>query len=379
MKAYIYFVIVTSPLICVCRDEDKIAKACYWPNEIYEPCFGGCAEISCDNPRNHLRPCYPYCEPGCVCEEPYVRDDRTHQCVLPQDCSPTQMGIPVPSKRSGQLGNPAPKMVGRLPRSHIKRDNLQEISDVDASMSHVEDFRRAAEVSRMGNYFNIVIAPPPIKALQPRKTLQSDTQTNPGKNDICNANRLYDYDDPEGIKRHSFVDERRNWRKKALLKSYDDDHKEWDDRGYEHVAPKYLDEPDAKYFGGAERQDMDRSESLYRGQRRYDDTEKANLMHKIRSSEVGHQPAFTDKEADKKQAFTMTCERVHERYEPCFAGCAAVTCDNPRERLHPCYPFCEPGCICIQPYVRDDRTHKCVLPEECSKGLKGIPDLGDDT
>lgn len=62
--------------------------ACYWPNEIYEPCFGGCAEISCDNPRNHLRPCYPYCEPGCVCEEPYVRDDRTHQCVLPQDCSP---------------------------------------------------------------------------------------------------------------------------------------------------------------------------------------------------------------------------------------------------------------------------------------------------
>lgn len=64
-------------------------SACYWPNEMYEPCFGGCAEVSCDNPRNHLRPCYPYCEPGCVCEEPYVRDDRTHQCVLPQDCSPS--------------------------------------------------------------------------------------------------------------------------------------------------------------------------------------------------------------------------------------------------------------------------------------------------
>lgn len=62
--------------------------ACYWPNEIYEPCFSGCAEVTCDNPRNHLRPCYPYCEPGCICEEPYVRDDRTHQCVLPQDCSP---------------------------------------------------------------------------------------------------------------------------------------------------------------------------------------------------------------------------------------------------------------------------------------------------
>lgn len=55
------------------------------------------------------------------------------------------------------------------------------------------------------------------------------------------------------------------------------------------------------------------------------------------------------------------------RYEDCFAGCASVSCDNPRDRMQPCYPFCEAGCVCIQPYVRDDRTHKCVLPDECTK------------
>ncbi|CAK1587003.1 unnamed protein product [Parnassius mnemosyne] len=158
-----------------CRDEDKISKGCYWPNEVYEPCFGGCAEVSCDNPRNHLRPCYPYCEPGCVCAEPYVRDDRTHQCVLPQDCSPTQMGIPVPTKRIAKP--PAPKYVAaaKTPRTHGKRDEALDMEDSALPPNnHVEDFKRASEVSRMGNYFNIVIAPPPIKALQPRKLLHND-------------------------------------------------------------------------------------------------------------------------------------------------------------------------------------------------------------
>ncbi|CAH0725724.1 unnamed protein product, partial [Brenthis ino] len=150
----------------MCKDEDKISKACYWPNEIYEPCFGGCAEISCDNPRNHLRPCYPYCEPGCVCEEPYVRDDRTHQCVLPQDCSPTQMGIPVPNRRSGISKNVL-KSSNRH-RGHVKREEDIELNDNNAPY-HADEMQRE-EVSRMGNYFNIVIAPPPIKAIRPRKT-----------------------------------------------------------------------------------------------------------------------------------------------------------------------------------------------------------------
>uniref|UniRef100_A0A2H1WFG4 SFRICE_029350 n=1 Tax=Spodoptera frugiperda TaxID=7108 RepID=A0A2H1WFG4_SPOFR len=182
-----------------CRDEDKIMKACYWPNEAYEPCFGGCAEVSCDNPRNHLRPCYPYCEPGCVCEEPYVRDDRTHQCVLPQDCSPTQMGIPVPAKRTQEK----PKYQGRVVRAHSKRSDRTDTeamefvdNDVANTISNSAPIsvstnvnpkaddafkQRGNEVSRMGNYFNIVIAPPPIKALQPRKLLQNDAFRNGAK------------------------------------------------------------------------------------------------------------------------------------------------------------------------------------------------------
>ncbi|XP_072945222.1 uncharacterized protein [Epargyreus clarus] len=171
MEVYI-FVLAVCVFKIECRDEEKIMRACYWSNEAYDPCFGGCAEVSCDNPRNHLRPCYPYCEPGCVCEEPYVRDDRTHQCVLPQDCSPTQMGIPVPTKRAGKFN--APKYSNTISRGH-RHEDVPEFSENDVpAPSHVEDTKRDHGVSRMGNYFNIVIAPPPIKALQPRKLLQND-------------------------------------------------------------------------------------------------------------------------------------------------------------------------------------------------------------
>ncbi|KAJ8712354.1 hypothetical protein PYW07_005196 [Mythimna separata] len=200
MQKLVYFVSMAIWLQCgMCRDEDKIMKACYWPNEAYEPCFGGCAEVSCDNPRNHLRPCYPYCEPGCVCEEPYVRDDRTHQCVLPQDCSPTQMGIPVPTKRAQD--KPSPKFRS-MPRGYVKRAQADDSADnevpnaisnngpisnlgpmsmgpMSTSNNAKDDFKsRGGEVSRMGNYFNIVIAPPPIKALQPRKLLQNEGYRN---------------------------------------------------------------------------------------------------------------------------------------------------------------------------------------------------------
>ncbi|XP_026321484.1 uncharacterized protein LOC113231397 [Hyposmocoma kahamanoa] len=190
MKVYGWLFTFAYWLYCVdTRDEDKIMKACYWPNEMYEPCFGGCAEVSCDNPRNHLRPCYPYCEPGCVCEEPYVRDDRTHQCVLPQDCSPTQMGIPVPSKKKSKLPSPPPVMPpgSSLPYDsrmlHYKRSEGGEIMENELSLSpqHPEEqFKRGnSDMSRMGNYFNIVIAPPPIKTLQPRKMISNDYRVAP--------------------------------------------------------------------------------------------------------------------------------------------------------------------------------------------------------
>ncbi|XP_026726536.1 uncharacterized protein LOC113492977 isoform X1 [Trichoplusia ni] len=196
----------------------------------------------------------------------------------------------------------------------------------------------------------------------------------------------YDYDDIEGNKRHSLIDDRRNWRKKALLKPLDD-HKDWDRRRHDYDGPRYMDQdPDLKIFGGIDRQrDLDIS-APYRdrdrerqGPPRHYEDDKMNMQQGMKSAEMGHSSSYIDKDpTEKKMPLSMNCERPHERYEACFAGCASVTCDNPRDRLRPCYPFCEPGCICVHPYVRDDRTHKCVLPEECTKGLKGIPDLGDD-
>ncbi|XP_050682348.1 uncharacterized protein LOC126977533 [Leptidea sinapis] len=176
MRTYVNIILTCLWFLCAnSRDEEKIAKACYWSNEIYEPCFGGCAEVSCDNPRNHLRPCYPYCEPGCVCEDPYVRDDRTHQCVLPQECSPTQMGIPVPTKRSSKPSGPKNNL--KTQRRHTRPDEAQDANENERiPFNRVNEVKpgKATEVSRMGNYFNIVIAPPPIRSLQPRKVLQSD-------------------------------------------------------------------------------------------------------------------------------------------------------------------------------------------------------------
>lgn len=85
----------------------------------------------------------------------------------------TQMGIPVPSRR--RSGKPAviPKSA-RIPKVHGKQEDVHELND--APYHQVEAYKRADEVSRMGNYFNIVIAPPPIKALQPRKMLHSENQ-----------------------------------------------------------------------------------------------------------------------------------------------------------------------------------------------------------
>ncbi|CAK1555631.1 unnamed protein product [Leptosia nina] len=171
--------------------------------------------------------------------------------------------------------------------------------------------------------------------------------------DVTDANRNYDYDDIDSLKRHSFIDDRRNWRKKALLK-FDQDHNWEERRRYEDT--RYLDDIENK--PGQRKSDYDSSGTGY-GSQKHDD-EKT----RYRSTEISH--SATDKETDRKVPFSMNCERPHERYEPCFSGCAAISCDNPRERLRPCYPFCEPGCICTQPYVRDDRTHKCVLPDDCT-------------
>lgn len=87
------------------------------------------------------------------------------------------MGIPVPSRRAAKPPAP-PKPPERTQRGHAKKEDNFELSDTEALSNHVgvDEFKRAAELSRMGNYFNIVIAPPPIKALQPRKMIQNDAQ-----------------------------------------------------------------------------------------------------------------------------------------------------------------------------------------------------------
>lgn len=100
------------------------------------------------------------------------------------------MGIPVATKRSrSQEEKPVPNgpfqkyNSGRTPRPHredVPPEYLETDPDTAGPVNKPEDPRRPLDVSRMGNYFNIVIAPPPIKALQPRKMLNSNINNNNG-------------------------------------------------------------------------------------------------------------------------------------------------------------------------------------------------------
>ncbi|KAI5642118.1 trypsin inhibitor like cysteine rich domain-containing protein [Phthorimaea operculella] len=218
---------------------------------------------------------------------------------------------------------------------------------------------------------------------------------------IASATRLsnYEYDEmgadiAKG--RHPLEDKRREWRRKSNLKEMD--HNDWEERIRRHdYDNRYFDDMEKKILDktmvqerivGRDRMMMpDRGrrperprerESELNYRRRYEDVDKPHAVFAgAMSAEADHAPTYKEKEPEKKP-LAASCDRPHERYEPCFAGCATVSCDNPRDRLRPCYPFCEPGCVCVPPFVRDDRTHKCVMPEDCTKGLKGIPDLGDD-
>lgn len=84
------------------------------------------------------------------------------------------MGIPVPNKKSDK--SPVAKYGSRFQRGHGKREeSLADFENDGIPGNRMEESpRRPSEVSRMGNYFNIVIAPPPIKALQPRKLLATE-------------------------------------------------------------------------------------------------------------------------------------------------------------------------------------------------------------
>jgi len=59
---------------------------------------------------------------------------------------------------------------------------------------------------------------------------------------------------------------------------------------------------------------------------------------------------------------------VHERANECGATCE-VTCNNFRQQPHFCQPTCEePACVCIDGFVRDERTNACVRPAQCPRG-----------
>lgn len=96
---------------------------------------------------------------------------------------------------------------------------------------------------------------------------------------ICNASRpnSYDYNEADGIKRHSpYTDDRRNWRKKALLKST------------EHENPKYPDANEAKLFGVVDRQRDGDIPMSYSGRRADGRYEEDKGMSRMRSAEMAH-------------------------------------------------------------------------------------------
>lgn len=101
------------------------------------------------------------------------------------------MGIPVPAKVARSQDKPAPKYRS-VPRGYMRRPELDDFDNNEVPsnsgnngpipiVTKEELKQRGSEVSRMGNYFNIVIAPPPIKAMQPRKVIQNEAYRNAAK------------------------------------------------------------------------------------------------------------------------------------------------------------------------------------------------------
>lgn len=80
------------------------------------------------------------------------------------------------------------------------------------------------------------------------------------------------------MKRHSMIDDRRNWRKKALQKP-GEDYRDWDRKRYDYDN-RYPDDIDVKnsYNGMPDRQhDIDLS-SNFRQPRKYDDGDKMTSL-----------------------------------------------------------------------------------------------------
>jgi hypothetical protein len=104
---------------------------------------------------------------------------------------------------------------------------------------------------------------------------------------LATRSNNYDYDDVDGSKRHSLIDDRRNWRKKVLLGPGELDHKDYDPRKrHDYDPPRYFDEPEPKLFGGIERH---READLANYRKRYEDIEK---LAALKSGEIAHPSAY---------------------------------------------------------------------------------------
>ncbi|GFQ65783.1 zonadhesin [Trichonephila clavata] len=79
-------------------------------------------------------------------------------------------------------------------------------------------------------------------------------------------------------------------------------------------------------------------------------------------SETDEPPVNEDNEFDSKDL--LPCPK-HERFDRCLAHCQR-NCTNYKEKYIPCPLICEPGCICVEGYVRGPEG-KCIPKEKCSR------------
>lgn len=56
-------------------------------HEVYSTCKSACP-VTCQNRFDAPRPCPLYCVGGCSCEENYIRDESSGNCVKPEYCPP---------------------------------------------------------------------------------------------------------------------------------------------------------------------------------------------------------------------------------------------------------------------------------------------------
>lgn len=80
-----YFKVVVILVVIAAVFGDLVpCHACKRPHEEYNQCGTACP-ATCDNLGYAIR-CVNKCVKGCFCQDGYVRNEQTHECVLPSEC-----------------------------------------------------------------------------------------------------------------------------------------------------------------------------------------------------------------------------------------------------------------------------------------------------